>query len=142
MRRETFPIQVSDVLSAVDVLVTAVSGITAVALVGSWARDEGRAGSDIDLIVLAEVPQNMLQDTDWFAALGRDAQLVAARDFGAIQERRLRLPNGLEIEVGIGRPDWASTDPLDQGTAAVVRDGLVPIFDRDGVLADLIRAVR
>lgn len=57
-------------------------------------------------------------------------------------ERRLRLRSGLEIEFGIAPLSWASTAPLDAGTARVIHDGYIPIFDPDGLLRRLIRAVR
>lgn len=60
---------------------------------------------------------------------GNEVDIMRAADFGAIQERRLRLPNGLVIGVGIGEPSWADTDPLDVGTERVVRDGLIALDD-------------
>ncbi len=65
---------------------------------------------------------------------GDEVDIVRTADFGAIQERRLRLPTGLVIEVGIAEPSWAATDPLDAGTGRVVRDGMVPLHDPHGLL--------
>jgi hypothetical protein len=70
-----------------------------------------------------------------------DVDVVRTADFGAIQERRLRLTNGLVIEVGIAKPSWADANPLDAGTERVVRDGLVRLYDPDGLLATLLDAI-
>ena len=56
-------------------------------------------------------------------------------------EQRLRLPSGLELDVGIGSPRWASVDPLDSGTARVVSEGCRIIHDPEGLLARLRSAV-
>jgi uncharacterized protein len=45
-----------------------------------------------------------------------------------------RTLSGLEIEVDIGSPSWAAAEPLDPGTARVVRDGFGALYDRDGLL--------
>ena len=45
-------------------------GITAVALVGSFARDTARADSDVDLVVIADDPASYLADAAWAHAFG------------------------------------------------------------------------
>jgi predicted nucleotidyltransferase len=114
--------------------------LVAVALIGSWARAEPRAGSDVDLVLLTEDPCAYLVHDAWIAELAPGARLVRVGDWGAIVERRLLLQSGLEVEVGVGRPSWAHTEPVDPGTRRVVRDGLRPIFDPTGLLAALAAA--
>jgi predicted nucleotidyltransferase len=114
--------------------------VVAAAVVGSWARHEADEDSDIDLVVLTTDPSTFTEHEDWIAGLAPGSQLVRTGDWGAIKERRLRLPSGLEVEVGIGRENWASTQPVDPGTRAVVRDGLRPVFDPEGLLARLLEA--
>lgn len=116
-------------------------GIVAIGLVGSWAREAGRPDSDVDLVVLTDEPRALLDNLEWRHQFDAGARLVSARDFGALQERRLRCRDGLEIEVGIGTPGWARTRPVDPGTATVVRDGLVAVYDPQGRLAALAAAV-
>jgi hypothetical protein len=117
--------------------------VRAVAVVGSWARDEARMDSDIDLIILTDDPARCLADDGWVSeALARPATVVRRAQWGAVTERRARLPSGLEVEFGLATPAWASTGPLDTGTARVVRDGCVAVMDRDGLLARLVAAVR
>jgi Nucleotidyltransferase domain len=111
--------------------------VAAVALVGSWARAEEEAGSDVDLVVLTDAPALYTDEEDRVGGLAPGAALIQTRDWGAIVERRLRLPSGLEVEVGIGRPTWAARTPVDPGTLGVVRDGLRVVFDPRGLLAAL-----
>jgi hypothetical protein len=110
--------------------------VRAVALVGSWAHGTPRPGSDVDLILLTEEPSLYTGGKDWIAELG-GITLVATRGWGAITERRFRLPSGLAVEVGVGRPSWASVTPVDEGTRRVATDGLVALHDPDGLLGKL-----
>jgi uncharacterized protein len=50
------------------------------------------------------------------------AKVVRTQALGPLTERRLLLPSGLELEVGVVLPLWASTDPVDAGTRRVVTD--------------------
>jgi hypothetical protein len=111
-------------------------------LVGSRARGDARPDSDVDLVVLVDEPGGMLDRSAWFAIFGEGTRLIRAASFGAIQERRLRRPDGLVVEVGVGQPAWASVDPVDAGTARVVRDGFVALHDPRGLLAELLAAVQ
>lgn len=115
--------------------------IVAVALVGSWARGAGRPDSDVDLVVLCAEPSELLGSNDWITVFDRSAFLIRANDFGAIQERRLEVPTGLVIEVGIGQTSWAGTTPVDPGTERVIRDGLVSLYDPHALLKALLAAV-
>jgi hypothetical protein len=60
---------------------------------------------------------------------------------GAIKERRLRQSDGLVVKLGIGTPSWAERTPVDAGTRRVASDGLVPLYDPDGLLTALAAAV-
>ena len=111
--------------------------VRAVALVGSWARGTAQVGSDVDLVLLTAAPDAVADG--WLAGLA-GAETVRTGDWGAIAERRARLPSGLEVEVGIGDPSWAATDPVDPGTRRVVTDGLRIVHDPDGLLARLVEA--
>ncbi|MGH2691580.1 MAG: hypothetical protein ACRDHM_03660 [Actinomycetota bacterium] len=56
-------------------------------------------------------------------------------------ERRIRLPGGLELEVGIAPTEWARVDPIDPGTARVARDGLRVIHDPKDLFSGLLLAL-
>ena len=110
--------------------------VRALALVGSWARGASDMDSDVDLVLLTNVPSQYLEREDWFNELGR-GQLVRTLTWGAITERRFRLPGGLEVEFGVGTPAWAAVDSLDDGTRKVVSDGMRVLYDPDLLLTRL-----
>jgi molybdopterin-guanine dinucleotide biosynthesis protein A/predicted nucleotidyltransferase len=116
--------------------------VVAAAVVGSWARGAARHDSDVYLVILTTDPASYTEGGDWIAELAPGAEPLRDGDRGAIVERRLLLPSGLEVEVGIGPPSWAAAGPVDPGTRRVVRDGLRALFDPHGVLAELIAACR
>jgi hypothetical protein len=111
--------------------------LRAVALVGSRARGEARPDSDVDLVFLTDDPAAYIERDDWAFELGARA-IVRTRRWGVLVERRLAMPDGPELDVGIVSPSWASTAPLDPGTARVAREGLVALHDPDGLLAALV----
>jgi hypothetical protein len=113
--------------------------IRALGLVGSYAYDEPRMGSDLDLILLTTDRAAYLEHTDWVSAFG-PVRLIATRYWGDITERRLRTRSGLHVELGIGAPSWASVTPVDEGTRRVVTDGLRILYDPRGLLAKLAGA--
>jgi hypothetical protein len=115
--------------------------VVALALVGSWVRGEARADSDVDLVLLTHDPARYTAADDWALALGAPG-VTRTASWGAITERRIVLPSGLEVEVGVGRPSWASTAPLDAGTARVVADGLRALHDPSALLTRLVEHVQ
>lgn len=115
--------------------------IRAVAVVGSCARDEMTAESDIDVVVITDDRARYAATVDWASGIPDGAHL-GTRRWGAIVEQRFRLGDGLELDIGIADPSWAATDPVDVGTKGVVRDGFRALHDPDGILARLIQACR
>ncbi len=134
------PPRVAAVLQAA-VAVAQTEGAAALGLAGSWARGAGRPDSDVDLVLLADDPARLLTSHAWHERVAVGARLVGTRDFSAVQERRLRLPDGLEVEVCVGRPSWAGTSPVDPGTHRVVSEGLRVLWDPRGLLAQLVQVV-
>ena len=114
--------------------------IRALALVGSWARGDARADSDVDIVLLAARPDRYRASTAWLDVLDQPT-VVREQQFGVISARRVRLQSGLEVEFGIGPTSWASTAPLDAGTQRVVSEGLRILHDPDGLLVGLQAAV-
>ena len=128
--------EVSAFISGLQTWAAARDDVVAAAIVGSWARGAAREDSDVDVVLLTE-DVSAFEADGWIAELAPAAELVRTAEWGAIAERRLCLPSGLEIEVGIGHPSWARAAPVDPGTRAVVRDGPRPVFDPRGLLAEL-----
>jgi SAM-dependent methyltransferase/predicted nucleotidyltransferase len=113
--------------------------VRALALVGSWASGSPRPDSDVDIVLLTDMPQAYVDHDGWVAEVGGTGSVVT-RDWGAITERRFTLPSGLEIELGVGLPTWASITPVDRGTRRVVCDGMRALYDPEGRLRALARA--
>jgi uncharacterized protein len=108
--------------------------VRALALVGSWAYGRPREDSDVDLVLLTTAPSAYVDDDGWLPELDA-VRLVRTATWGPVTERRVALPSGLEVELGIATPAWASVEPLDDGTRRVVTDGLRALHDPDGLLA-------
>jgi hypothetical protein len=49
--------------------------------------------------------------------------------------------NGLEVEFALASSQWTATEPVDDGTANVLRDGAVILVDKQLRLAQLTRLV-
>ncbi len=114
--------------------------VVAVALVGSHAEGTERPDFDVDLVVLTRDPHRQLGDRDWLDEFGV-ARSIAVERWGMVTSLRVGYEEGTEVEIGIALPGWAWTDPVDEGTAAVVRAGIRPLYDPDEVLERLIAAV-
>jgi GrpB-like predicted nucleotidyltransferase (UPF0157 family) len=110
--------------------------VRALAMIGSWARGEGRLDSDLDILLLTDTPTPFTTSSEWLSAFG-SPQVIRREQFGVISERRVRLRSGLDVEFGIGSPQWASTPPIEPGTRRVAQQGLRPLFDPNGILASL-----
>jgi uncharacterized protein len=115
--------------------------VNAIALVGSHARVNARADSDLDLILITTAPSRYLNDTEWLSAFGQ-VRTVNREDWGLLQALRTKYSDGREVEFGICSEEWAKTDPIDAGTRQVVIDGMKILFDPDGVLTELEAAIR
>lgn len=113
--------------------------VRAVAIVGSWARDEATTDSDLDVVVMTDEKFNYVDSQDWIeAAVTEAAPVVRHTEWGPLSERRVRLDSGFEVEFGFVPLSWASTDPVDPGTADVVRNGCAALYDPDGIVAELL----
>jgi predicted nucleotidyltransferase len=118
-------------------------GVVGVAVVGSWAREEARLDSDLDLVILSNDVPSCTAGGAWIEEIvGQAAELLRCREWGALTERRLRLASGFEVELGFVPATWAATDPVDPGTAQVVRGGCTAVVDPHGAFAQLVAAVR
>jgi predicted nucleotidyltransferase len=106
--------------------------IAGILLVGSYARGTPRTDSDVDLVILTAEPERYLDSISFARNFGLVVKWEK-EDWGRVTSLRVWYQDGLEVEYGIARPDWAS-QPLDAGTRRVVSDGVQIIFDRDGSL--------
>lgn len=113
---------------------TDVTDVRAIAVVGSYARGAPRPGSDLDLVLLCEEPGRF---GPWLAEVPplAPAQFLHRRAWGPLTELRLRRRSGLHIDVGVAPLTWAMVEPLDLGTARVLRAGVRIVHDPDQLLA-------
>lgn len=110
------------------------SGIVGLALVGSYARGTARAGSDIDLVLLAGEPDAFRASSAWLAeidwsSLGLSVDSYRDAQYGVVWSRHVKLSDGTPIEFSFAHPNWAATTPCDPGTRSVVSGGCRILFD-------------
>jgi hypothetical protein len=114
--------------------------IRALAVAGSWAHNRARMDSDVDLVALCADPELYLGDGAWSREFAPDAVPMDTRSWGPLTERRFILRSRLEIDFGVAPLSWAGLDPIDDGTRAVVLDGITILHDPDLLLTHLIAA--
>ena len=138
------PADAKALTDAVAQWVEARTDLKSLALVGSWARDQARPDSDIDLLVLANDPTAYRSDLAWLARLlPPQFRVISSRvvDYGAVWSCHALLDPAAELELSFGPLDWTTTDPLDGGTVGVVKGGFRIIVDKDGRLKRLADAI-
>jgi hypothetical protein len=134
-------IEVEGLLEVVLKWASARHDVRGLALVGSWAHGTAHMESDVDLVLLTCRVERYAENDDWIGDLGCEAA-VRTTAWGAVIERRLRMPSGLELELDVALPCWAAVYPVDSGTRSVVEDGMRVLHDPDGLLRALARIVR
>ncbi|MGV9567260.1 nucleotidyltransferase domain-containing protein [Streptomyces sp. NPDC003480] len=136
------PERVAEINEVIDQITRWARGredVVGLLLVGSCARNTARPDSDIDVVLLTTEESEYLLEDAWAVELGL-GELIRTQSWGPITERRYATASGLEVELGIGSPTWAKTDPVDSGTHRVVTDGARVLHDPAGILADLLAA--
>lgn len=106
--------------------------VRAVCVVGSHARGTAMPDSDVDLVVVVDDVSSRLHSREWLSCVGQFTS-VDHEGWGLVQSLRARYSDGLEVEFGLAPLAWA-TPPIDAKTAAVIREGLVAVWDPDGLL--------
>lgn len=114
--------------------------ILVMALVGSYARGEAKPDSDVDLVIITNQPEKFLKDDSWIKEFG-EVKKQADEDYQLAQGKRVFYKNGIEAEYGITTLEWAKTDPVYSGTKRVITDGAKILYDKNGLLEKLLKAL-
>ena len=125
--------QVETFLKDFIVWASSQSTIQGVALVGSYARNAAKETSDVDLVILAGHPEQLLQSTTWINLFG-EVSRQQTEEYGVLTSIRVWYSDGREIEYGITNENWADI-PLDLGTQRVISDGMRVLFERTPILS-------
>ena len=133
------PVNISTFLEALSHWARSQADIEAVALVGSYARDEASEGSDVDLVILTSNVDKYLRDRSWVAVFG-EATECREEDYGRVRSVRVFYESGLEVEYGLTTPDWAEA-PIDAGTLRVVTEGMEVVYDPQGIIGGMEREI-
>ena len=120
---------IEDFLAAVIRWAKTDANIIGLALVGSHASGNARPDSDVDLVLISEMPDALLDATGWVSLFGTPLR-SALEDYGALQSLRVFYQEGLEVEFGFCLPQWTNV-PLDTGTQEVIRQGMRILYDPD-----------
>ena len=129
------PKRVAELLQAATEWARAQPDIAALALVGSYARGEARPDSDLDLVVITSDPARYLADLSWTTRFG-EVSHFQLEDYGKVTSVRVWYADGLEVEYGLTAEDWAAL-PLDEGTRAVISNGMKVLFEQGDMLSRL-----
>lgn len=107
--------------------------IRAAALVGSYAREEMEADSDVDLVIITENPEKYITNSEWARVFGKPIT-KKVEEYGKLTSLRVWYESGLEIEYGFTSREWVKK-PLDKGTKEVIDDGLRVLFEKEKLLS-------
>lgn len=126
-------------LSTLDNWVQANSQILSCGIVGSYARDEAKPSSDVDVCLLVTDVSEFLDNHNWIRAFG-SAEKVIRETWGPVETLRVYFEE-LEVEFNFSKPSWARV-PLDFGTASVLGDGITLVCDKNGLLQRAVDATK
>ena len=131
--------RVKDLLNTVIKWAEGKSGILGVALVGSYARDEAKVDSDVDLVLIASTPKELIDKPEWIKEFG-DVKSFKIEDWGLVTSLRVFYRGDLEVEYGVTTSEWAS-EPIDECTRQVIADGMKILLDKSGLLDRALKEV-
>lgn len=126
--------EIESILHKVDKMVQGNDDILAIGYVGSWARNQAKPTSDLDLMIVTNSPKKYLENTNWVNQFGKVVE-IHREDWGLVQSWRVFFDFG-EIEFGIATDEWTKV-PSDPGTARVVSDGMKIVYDPQQLLGKL-----
>lgn len=111
--------------------------IGSVVLVGSYARGAAHKDSDVDLMILADDPDKFIKNNSWASQFGEIAS-QKEEVWGMVKTLRVEYKDGLEVEFNFSTLNWASTDPIDEGSKRVMTDGHIIYVDKTNLLKNFV----
>jgi predicted nucleotidyltransferase len=113
--------------------------VVGVFLVGSYARDEAKETSDVDLIIITAAPELYLSNNAWIDQFGKTVQ-VMDEDWGIVKTKRAYYETGLEVEYNITTSDWIKLPPND-ASKKVLQEGNKILIDKTGQLGSFLNQI-
>jgi predicted nucleotidyltransferase len=113
--------------------------ILAVALLGSYARDEATRASDVDLLIIAAEPKKYLEDTSWAQSFGTISR-QRFENYGKVISLRISYSGSHEVEYSFTEETWCAL-PFDEGTEKVISGGMEILCERESILSRLKRHI-
>jgi uncharacterized protein len=116
------------------------SAIHAVAIVGSYAKGTAREDSDIDLMIICDVPEYYLSNVDWSTRFGK-IQKAEREDWGLVQTWRVVYDPDMEVEYNFTTTQWCCDTELAQGTGRVISEGVRVVYDPERTIETVIEKI-
>ncbi len=116
-------------------LFAAQNDVNGIGIVGSYARGDQQAGSDIDAMIFCADPNKYISNQSWMSVFGK-IRIVRYEQWGPVQTLRAFPASGWEIEFNFMTIAWANI-PVDPGTHRVVSEGFDILYDPSGQLIKL-----
>jgi predicted nucleotidyltransferase len=113
--------------------------ISALAVVGSYARHQPGPDSDIDLVLICDKVSEFIEDCSWITRFG-EAKSSTVEDWGLLKSIRIFYTDGKEVEFGFTTREWAKI-PVDEGTLQVISNGIIVLVDKKDMLKKLLDEV-
>ena len=118
-------------------------GVRAAFVVGSQARTDTPADewSDVDVVLLADEPARLLDDTSWLSRFGTPLlSFVEETALGGERERRVLYDDGLEVDFAVFPASALAALAADPATGSVLARGHRILHDEAGLAAALAAA--
>lgn len=110
--------------------------VRGIILVGSYARGDNRDNSDVNVIILADDPQEFFKKIEFFKHFGNIFSVENSRK--GILSFKIACHEDTEIQLSIVPCIWAQAEPIDPETLKVILNGVSILWDPRGQLEKLI----
>jgi predicted nucleotidyltransferase len=132
-------------IALIDALVRSRDEFRALAVCGSWARDNPRPDSDLDALIIAQHADSLRCDQMWiqelkFSDVGFRYVGHKTVKYGVVCSAHIELEPKAELELTVAPDNWASVHSIDPGTRLIVMDAFKVLIDKDGTLERLCSA--